>query len=74
MSRWLTAVMAGAGFGKTVLLATWAETVRAAWYRIDPDDAVLTRFMHGLVAALRPRVATLAASSARSSAQPRAPR
>lgn len=59
VSRRLTAVMAGAGFGKTVLLATWAETVRAAWYRIDRDDVVLTRFMHGLVAALRPRVATL---------------
>lgn len=59
VERRLTAVVAGAGFGKTVLLATWAQTVRAAWYRIDRDDAVVTRFMHGLVAALRPRVATL---------------
>lgn len=60
LGRRLTVVTAGAGFGKTVLLATWAERVRAAWYAIDRGDAVLSTLMRGLVAALRPRVASLA--------------
>lgn len=48
LRRRLTVVIADAGFGKSVLLATWAGTVASAWYTIGPDDVGLAAFALGI--------------------------
>jgi ATP/maltotriose-dependent transcriptional regulator MalT/DNA-binding SARP family transcriptional activator len=58
-SRRLTTVVAGAGFGKSTLLAAWAARVRSAWYSLQPEDASLPTFLRGLVDALRLRLPDL---------------
>ena len=42
----LTLVIAGAGYGKTPLLASWARTTgrKVAWLSLDGGDADLRRF------------------------------
>jgi len=59
--RRLTAVIAGAGFGKSTLLATWAESHEVAWYTLDAGDATLSRLGRGIVDALRLRIPDLPA-------------
>lgn len=59
LTRRLTTVVAGAGFGKTTLLARWAERVDAAWYTVDRRDSNLGVFASGLAVALRRRVPEL---------------
>jgi ATP/maltotriose-dependent transcriptional regulator MalT len=58
-ARRLTTVVAGAGFGKSTLLAAWAARVPAAWYSLQPEDASLPTFLRGLVDALRLRLPNL---------------
>jgi ATP/maltotriose-dependent transcriptional regulator MalT/DNA-binding SARP family transcriptional activator len=50
--RRLTTVVAGPGFGKSTVLAAWAETVPSAWYTVTGEDAVLPALARGLVDAL----------------------
>jgi DNA-binding SARP family transcriptional activator len=52
--RRLTVVVAGAGFGKSSLLAAWAKTgsPRSAWYSLRPEDRSLPTLLRGLVDAL----------------------
>jgi ATP/maltotriose-dependent transcriptional regulator MalT/DNA-binding SARP family transcriptional activator len=57
--RRLTTVVAGAGFGKSTLLAAWAARVHSAWYSLQPEDASLPTFLRGLVDALRLRLPDL---------------
>src|SRR6266508_3518308 len=58
-ARRLVTVVAGAGFGKSTLLAAWVARVRAAWYSLQPEDASLPNFLRGLVDALRLRLPNL---------------
>jgi ATP/maltotriose-dependent transcriptional regulator MalT/DNA-binding SARP family transcriptional activator len=58
-ARRLTTVVAGAGFGKSTLLAAWASRVRPAWYSVQPEDASLPTFLRGLMDALRLRLPDL---------------
>jgi ATP/maltotriose-dependent transcriptional regulator MalT/DNA-binding SARP family transcriptional activator len=57
--RRLTVVVAGAGFGKSSLLAAWvgggtavAPVGRSAWYSLHHEDRALPTFLRGLVDAL----------------------
>ena len=50
----LTAVVAGAGYGKTTLLAQWSRDVECAWYTASSADARLGSFAWGLADALHP--------------------
>jgi len=59
--RRLTAVVAGAGYGKTTLLTTWAGGVEHATYSVTPADQALSHLAGGLVDALRERVPDLPA-------------
>jgi LuxR family transcriptional regulator, maltose regulon positive regulatory protein len=54
MGRGLVLVCTPAGFGKTTLVADWAQSARwpVAWLSLDPDDNDPTRFWRYLVAAL----------------------
>ncbi|MGH2805665.1 MAG: tetratricopeptide repeat protein, partial [Actinomycetota bacterium] len=56
LSRRLTTVVAGAGAGKSALLAGWTSNVAAAWYTLDHHDAALTKFALGLIEALQLRL------------------
>ena len=56
LARRLTVVVAGAGFGKTTLLSSWAATTRSAWYTLDATDRSLPVLVRGLADALRLRV------------------
>lgn len=60
VARRLTAVIAPAGFGKSTLLAGWADDNRCAWYTLTEDDSDLETLFRGVVAALRLRVTGLA--------------
>jgi ATP/maltotriose-dependent transcriptional regulator MalT len=59
LERRLTTVVAGAGFGKSTVLARWSSEGEGAWYTLDERDADLGTFARGLVAALRRRVPDL---------------
>lgn len=54
MEKKLTLVSAPAGYGKTLLLSTWANECRfpVAWISLDDGENDLTRFLAYLVAAL----------------------
>jgi ATP/maltotriose-dependent transcriptional regulator MalT/DNA-binding SARP family transcriptional activator len=54
--RRLAAVVAGAGFGKTTLLAGWARRVRPAWHSLTPVDRDVGTLARHLAAALTDRV------------------
>ena len=53
--RRLTTVVAGAGFGKSTLMAAWAADVESAWYTIDPSDRSVGTLAGGLAKALELR-------------------
>ena len=59
LQRRLTTVVAGAGFGKSALLAAWAQRHDVAWYTLGAEDAALSTLGPGLVDALRLRVPDL---------------
>ena len=56
LQRRLTTVVAGPGFGKSCLLAHWADQVPAAWYTLDAGDGALGPFARGLGDSLRLRI------------------
>jgi DNA-binding SARP family transcriptional activator len=58
-ARRLVTVVAGAGFGKSTLLAAWMAGVHGAWYSLQPEDASLPNLLRGLVDALRRRLPNL---------------
>ncbi len=58
-ARRLVTVVAGAGFGKSTLLAAWVARVHGAWYSLQPEDASLLNLLRGLVDALRLRLPNL---------------
>ena len=55
-SKRLTVVVAGPGFGKSTLLASWAATGNVAWYSLGPEDAQMPILARGILDALRLRV------------------
>jgi ATP/maltotriose-dependent transcriptional regulator MalT/DNA-binding SARP family transcriptional activator len=61
LERRLTTVVAEAGYGKSTLLAAWAEDAHCAWYGCSPEDASLAAFARGITDALRLRVPGLPA-------------
>jgi ATP/maltotriose-dependent transcriptional regulator MalT/DNA-binding SARP family transcriptional activator len=65
LTRRLTTVVADAGFGKSTLLAAWADEVNCAWLTASPDDASLPALARSLADALRLRVPSLPAEAAR---------
>ena len=58
-ARRLTIVVAGAGFGKSTLLGSWAARVDSAWYTLTAEDPHLASVGRGIVDALRLRVPDL---------------
>jgi ATP/maltotriose-dependent transcriptional regulator MalT/DNA-binding SARP family transcriptional activator len=64
LRRRLTSVVAGAGFGKSTLLAAWAADQNCAWYTVSPDDVSLATFTRGVADALRLRVPALPVDAA----------
>jgi ATP/maltotriose-dependent transcriptional regulator MalT len=59
LGRRLTIVVAGAGFGKSTLLGTWAGRRDTAWYALTSEDRQLASLVRGLVGALRLHVPDL---------------
>ena len=59
LERRLAIVSAGAGYGKSTLVASWAARNHTAWYALTPEDAAPHVFADGLVHALRLRVPDL---------------
>ncbi|MGH7544410.1 MAG: AAA family ATPase, partial [Gemmatimonadota bacterium] len=72
-SRRLTVLVAGAGFGKTTLLARWAARTGCAWYTIEREDAALGVFATGILAAFRQRGVDLPPEIVEASGRPGAP-
>ena len=62
--RRLTSVVAGAGFGKSTLLAAWATDRNCAWYTVSSEDVSLATFALGIADALRLRVPALPVDAA----------
>ena len=62
--RRLTSVVAGAGFGKSTLLAAWASDLNCAWYTASAEDVSLATFARGVADALRLRVPALSVDAA----------
>jgi ATP/maltotriose-dependent transcriptional regulator MalT/DNA-binding SARP family transcriptional activator len=59
LARRLTVVVADAGYGKSVLLGTWAAMVPCVWYAVGPDDTSLAAFVLGIAATFRRRLPSL---------------
>ncbi len=55
LDRRLTLVSAGAGFGKSTLVASWAARVNSAWYALSAEDQEALLLADGLLQALRLR-------------------
>jgi DNA-binding SARP family transcriptional activator len=64
ITRRLTVLVAGAGFGKSTLAARVAATRPSAWYTADAADRHLGTFASGVVAAIRQRVPAIPADLA----------
>jgi ATP/maltotriose-dependent transcriptional regulator MalT/DNA-binding SARP family transcriptional activator len=60
----LTMLIAGPGYGKTTLLASWCADVACAWYALAPGDVALDQVTQGIVAALLPVAPAVSASLA----------
>ncbi|HUC13235.1 MAG TPA: hypothetical protein VMS00_02165, partial [Acidimicrobiales bacterium] len=56
LHRRLTVVVAGPGFGKSTLLASWAAAANAAWYSLGDEDSQMSTLARGIVDAVRLRV------------------
>jgi ATP/maltotriose-dependent transcriptional regulator MalT/DNA-binding SARP family transcriptional activator len=48
----LALVVAGAGYGKSTLVGSWSEDLKAAWHTLGPLDHALGAFTENLLAAL----------------------
>jgi ATP/maltotriose-dependent transcriptional regulator MalT/DNA-binding SARP family transcriptional activator len=57
--RRLTVVVAGPGFGKSTLTASWAAQGNVAWYCLGPEDCRMSTLARGVVDAVRLRVPML---------------
>jgi ATP/maltotriose-dependent transcriptional regulator MalT/DNA-binding SARP family transcriptional activator len=55
-TRRVTTLIAGAGYGKSTLLAEWAERLNCVWYAVSAEDESLATFGGGIGHALRLRV------------------
>lgn len=66
-------MVAGAGFGKSTALASWARNARPAWYTVDERDRDALVLARGLFHALRLRVPALARDASLSGLTPRGP-
>ena len=66
LSHRLTAVVAGAGFGKTSLLSAWATDNAAAWLTVERGDRALASLVPSLASAVRRRAPGLAIDPAAS--------
>ena len=68
--RRLTSVVAGAGFGKSTLLAAWASDLNCAWYTASPEDVSLATFARAWPTppAARPALPVDAASAVKAGA------
>ena len=53
LSRGLTTVVAGPGFGKSTLLSAWATARGYAWYSVTGDDVSVGALARGLAHGLR---------------------
>lgn len=60
-TRRLVTVVAAAGYGKSTLLAAWAQQRAAAWYTVTPRDGDVAVMAAGLLEALAVRVPGLQA-------------
>jgi len=56
----LAVVVAGAGFGKSTLLAAWTADLECVWYTVMPQDRELGALTRGLGETLRRRLPDLA--------------
>ncbi|MDQ3645569.1 MAG: tetratricopeptide repeat protein [Actinomycetota bacterium] len=70
----LTTVVAGAGFGKTTALSTWAAGRRCCWYGLSSEDREVGSLATGLVEALRVRVPALPSDTAAPAGSGRGPK
>lgn len=52
LERRLTLVIAGAGFGKSTLVASWAARQHCAWYTLSPEDRAPLPLADGLARAI----------------------
>src|ERR671911_2685474 len=52
----LATVVAGAGFGKSTLLAAWADDLECAWYGVTAKDTALPWLERGVAHAIATRV------------------
>jgi len=59
-ARRLTTIVAGAGYGKSTLVASWARAPACVWFSCDQADRALSVFVRGLAESLRARSSTLA--------------
>lgn len=59
----LTTVVAGAGFGKSTLLAAWAADLECAWYGATPKDTALPWLERGIAKAIATRVPATATAA-----------
>lgn len=59
----LTAVVAGAGFGKSTLLAAWAADLECAWYSLTAKDTALPWLERGIVRAIAARIPAAATAA-----------
>lgn len=57
--RRLTLLVAGAGYGKSTLVAQWADELESAWYTVSTQDRRLSSFAAGIAGALRSQVGEL---------------
>jgi DNA-binding SARP family transcriptional activator/tetratricopeptide (TPR) repeat protein len=59
LERRVTLLSAGAGYGKSTLVASWAARNHSAWYALSPEDQEALLLADGLLRALRLRVPNL---------------
>src|SRR5262245_52340078 len=71
--RRLTSVVAGAGFGKTTLLTSWAAGTTSAWHSLTPGDRTLGLIVREVTDALRARVPGLPPDLVAAVSGPRGP-
>jgi DNA-binding SARP family transcriptional activator/Tfp pilus assembly protein PilF len=55
----LTLLVAGAGYGKSTLMAQWTEDLRSAWYTATAEDTRLSSLASGIAGAIGPHVGSL---------------
>ena len=70
----LTTVVAGAGFGKTTALSSWASSRPCSWYILGTEDREVGILANGLVEAVRVRVPNLPPDTAAAAGSGRGPK